>query len=116
MAGDDDIDVRGGLTQPVEGSRVCGDLPRTPVVEDRDEDVGEHVARDENTPVRQEERRVAGGVRLVLDDLPGITPPAAGSGVRRATSSRGTPVVDPSAICCAGSRSSLADWAAAAVA
>ena len=38
-------------------------------VEERDQDVGEHVAGEQDATVREEDRGVADGVRLMLDDL-----------------------------------------------
>src|SRR5438552_3407095 len=38
-------------------------------VQERDQDVGEHVAGEQDATVREEDRGVADGVRLMLDDL-----------------------------------------------
>ena len=69
MAGDHDLHVLGGLTQPVECRLVGGHLVGAARVEQRDQDVGEHVAGEQDASVREEDRGVADGVRLVLDDL-----------------------------------------------
>ena len=68
VAGDDDVGVaRHVLDQPQRGEvvldRVLGER-----VEHGDEDVGEHVAGDEHAALLDQQRRVAGGVRGVLDD------------------------------------------------
>jgi hypothetical protein len=44
VAGDQDIDVAGSLTQPVECRLVGAHLIGAARVEERDQDVGEHVA------------------------------------------------------------------------
>ena len=67
---DDDIDlVRHVLEQPqpdeVLLDRVVGAVQ---VVEHRDEDVGEHVAGDEDAALLDQQRRMARGVRRMLDD------------------------------------------------
>ena len=116
VAGDDDIDVPGGLTQPVECRLVGAHLIGAARVEERDQDVGEHVAGEQDATVREEDRGVADGVRLMLEDLPGTGPPSAGSGVTSPISSRGMPEALSAAIVCARSRASLAAWAPAGVA
>ena len=69
VAGDHDIDVPGGLTQPVQRRLVGAHLIVLARVEDRDQDVGEHVAGEQDATVGEEDRGVADGVRLMLDDL-----------------------------------------------
>ena len=69
VAGDQDIDVPGGPTQPVERRLVGAHLIGAARVEERDQDVGEHVAGEQDATVREEDRGVADGVRLMLDDL-----------------------------------------------
>jgi RNA polymerase sigma-70 factor (sigma-E family) len=69
VAGDQDIDLPGGLTQPVECRLVGGQLIGTARVQERDQDVGEHVAGEQDAAVREEHRGMADGVRLMLDDL-----------------------------------------------
>jgi hypothetical protein len=69
VAGDHDIDVPGGLTQPVERRLVGAQLIVLARVEERDEDVGEHVAGEQDAAVREEDRGVAYSVRLMLDDV-----------------------------------------------
>ena len=67
VAGDDDVDLPGGLTQPVECRLVGAHLVRSTRVEQRDQDVREHVAGEQDPTVREEDRGVTDGVRLVLD-------------------------------------------------
>jgi hypothetical protein len=69
MAADQDIDVPGGLTQPVECRLVGAHLIGAARVEERNQDVGEHVAREQDATIREEDRGVADGVRLMLDNL-----------------------------------------------
>ncbi len=69
VAGDQDIDVPGGFTQPVECRLLGAHLIGAARVEERDQDVGEHVAGEQDATVREEDRGVADGVRLMLDDL-----------------------------------------------
>lgn len=69
VAGDPDIDVPGGLSQPVACRLVGAHLIGAGRVEERDQDVGEHVADEQDATVREEDRGVADGVRLMLDDL-----------------------------------------------
>jgi len=68
VAGDQDVDLPDGLTQPVECRRIGADLTGAATVEDRDQDVGEHVAGEQDATVREEDRGVADSVRLMLDD------------------------------------------------
>ena len=69
VAGDQHIDVLGGLVQEGECRLVGADLTGAAGVEERDQDVGEHVAGEQDATVREEDGGVAGGVRPVLDDL-----------------------------------------------
>ena len=69
MAGDYDIDVPGGLFQPVECRLVGAQLIVLASVEERDQDIGEHVAGEQDATVCEEDRGVADGVRPMLDDL-----------------------------------------------
>ena len=69
VAGDQDIDAPGGLTQPVECRLVGAHLIGAVRVEERDQDVGEHVAGEQDATVREQDRGPADGVRLMLDDL-----------------------------------------------
>jgi ribosomal protein S18 acetylase RimI-like enzyme len=69
VAGDHHIGVAGGLSQPVECRLVGAHLIGAASVEQRDQDIGEHVAGEQDATVRQEDRGVADGVRLMLDDL-----------------------------------------------
>ncbi len=59
----------GDLFQPVECRRVGTQLIGLATVEERDQDIGEHVAGEQDATVREEDRGVADGVRLMLDDL-----------------------------------------------
>ena len=78
VAGDQDIDVPGSLTQPVEGRLIGAHLIGAARVEEWDQDVGEHVAGEQDATVGEEDRGVANGVRLVLDDLARHGPPVRG--------------------------------------
>jgi hypothetical protein len=104
VAGDQDIDVPGSLIQPVECCLIGTYLIGAARVEERDQDVGGQVAGEQDATVREEDRGVADGVRLVLDDLA-----RHGSGVRRQRGeppirSRGMPDALSAAIVCARSR------------
>ena len=90
VAGDDDIDVaRHALEQPQRGEVVL-DRVGGVQVEHRDQDVGEHVAGDENPAFLDQQRRMARGVRLMLDD-----PDLAGRPTGSAPSPAGRPVMRP---------------------
>jgi hypothetical protein len=69
VAGDQDIDVPGGLGQPGERCFVGAHQIWAACVEERDQGNGEHVAGEQHATVREEDRGVADGVRLMLDDL-----------------------------------------------
>ena len=69
MAGNQDIDVPGGLSQTVECRLVGAHLIGLARVEERDQHVGEHVAGEQDATVHEEDCGVADGVRLMLDDL-----------------------------------------------
>lgn len=69
VAGDHDIDVPGGLAQPVKCRLVGVHLTGAARIEERDQDVGEHVPGEQHATVREEDRGVADGVRLMLDDI-----------------------------------------------
>ena len=69
VAGDQDIDVPGGLFQAVECPLLGAYLIWAASVEERDQDIGEHVAGEQDATVREEDRGVADCVRLMLDDL-----------------------------------------------
>ena len=51
VTGDQDIDAPGSLTQPVERRLVGAHLTGAARVEERDQDVGEHVAGEQDTTV-----------------------------------------------------------------
>jgi hypothetical protein len=85
-------------------------------VEERDQGVGEHVAGEQDATVREEDRGVADGVRLMLDDLARHGSAVRGQRVTSPISSRGMPDALSAAILCARSRASLAAWAPAGVA
>ena len=116
VAGDQDIDVPGGLPQPVECRLIGAHLIGAARVEERDQDVGEHVAGEQDAAVREEDRGVADGMRLMLDDLTRHGSAVRGSGVTSPNSSRGMPDALSAAILCPRSRASLAAWAPAGVA
>jgi hypothetical protein len=69
VARDQDIGVPGGLSQPVECRLVGTHLIGAARVEERDQDIGEHVAGKQDATVREEDRGVADGVRLMLENL-----------------------------------------------
>jgi hypothetical protein len=54
VAGDQDIDVPGGLSQPVECRVVGAHLIGAARVEERDQDIGEHVAGEQDATVGDE--------------------------------------------------------------
>ena len=66
VAGDQDIDLPGGLSQPVECRLVGAHLIGAASVEERDQDIGEHVAGEQDATVPEEDRGVADGVGLML--------------------------------------------------
>jgi DNA-binding MarR family transcriptional regulator len=69
VAGDEDIDVAGhALEQPQRGEVVLDRVRGVVQVEQRNQDVRKHVAGEENPAFLDQQRRVARGVRLVLDD------------------------------------------------
>jgi hypothetical protein len=68
VTGDDDVDlVRNGLEQPQSGEVVAGRI-RGIQVEERDQDIGEHVAGDEHAAFLDQQRGMPRGVGLMLDD------------------------------------------------
>ena len=69
VAGDEDLDVaRHALEQPQRGEVVLDRVSGAVQVEHRDQDVREHVAGDENPALLDQQRRMARGMRLMLDD------------------------------------------------
>ncbi len=66
VSGDHDIDVPSGLTQPVEYALVGAHLIGAARVKERDQDVREHVADEQDATVGEQDRGVADGVRLML--------------------------------------------------
>jgi hypothetical protein len=66
---DEDIDiVCCALEQPQRGEVVLDRVRAVVQVEKRDQDIGKHVAGDKNAALLDQQRRVARGVRLMLDD------------------------------------------------
>jgi hypothetical protein len=66
---DQDIDVAGcALEQPQRGEVVLNRVRGAVQVEHRNQDIRQHVAGDENAAVLDQQRRMARGMRLVLDD------------------------------------------------
>jgi hypothetical protein len=108
VAGYQDIDVPGGLTQSVECRLVSAHLVGAARVEERDQDVGKHVAGEQDATVREEDRGVADGVRLMLDDVARHASTVRVQRVRSPISSRGMPDALSAAIPCARSRASRA--------
>jgi hypothetical protein len=51
MTWDHDVDVYGGLPQPVECGLVGANLIRAANIEERDQDIGEHVAGEQHATV-----------------------------------------------------------------
>jgi hypothetical protein len=69
VAGDDDIDVaRHALDQPQRGEVVLDRLSGVVQVEQRNQDVRKQIAGDENPAFLDQQRRMARGMRLMLDD------------------------------------------------
>ena len=68
VAGDEDINVvRHALEQP-QPDEVVLDRIRGAEVGERNQDVGQHVAGDENAALLDQQRRMALGMRRMLDD------------------------------------------------
>jgi len=69
VAGDEDIDVaRHALEQPQRGEVVLDRVSGVAQVEHRNQDIGKHVARDENPAFLNQQCRMARGMRLMLDN------------------------------------------------
>jgi hypothetical protein len=69
VAGDDDIDVaRHALEQPQGGEVVLDRVSGVVQVEQRNQDIRKHVAGDENPAFLNQQRRMAWGMRLMLDN------------------------------------------------
>ena len=69
VAGDEDIDVaRHALEQPQRGEVVLDRVSGAVQVEHRNQDIRKHVAGDENPAFLDQQRRMARGMRLMLDD------------------------------------------------
>lgn len=69
VTGDDDIDIAGhALEQSQRGEVVPDRVSGVVQVEHRDQDVGKHVAGDENPVFLDQQRHMTRGMRLVLDD------------------------------------------------
>jgi AcrR family transcriptional regulator len=69
VAGDEDIDViRRALEQLQRGEVVLDRVGGVVQVEHRNQEIGKHVAGDENPAFLNEQRRMARGMRLMLDD------------------------------------------------
>ena len=116
VAGDHDIDVPGGLCQPVECRLVGAQVIGAARVEERDQDIGEHVAGEQDATVREEDRGVADCVRLMLDDLARHGSAVRGQRGDEPDQLEREPDALSAAIACARSRASLAAWAPAGVA
>ncbi len=69
VAGDQDVDVPGGLSQPVECRLVGAHLIGAAIVKERDQEIGEHVAGEQDATIREKDRGVPNCVRPMLDDL-----------------------------------------------
>ena len=69
VAGDEDIDVaRHALEQPQRGEVVLDRVSGVVQVEHRNQDIRKHVAGDENPAFLDQQRRMARGMRLMLDN------------------------------------------------
>src|SRR5215469_2683515 len=69
VAGDDDIDVaRHALEQPQRGEVALDRVSGVVQVEHRNQGIGEHVAGDENPAFLDQQRRMARGMSLMLDN------------------------------------------------
>ena len=69
VAGDEDIDVaRHALEQPQRGEVVLDRVRGAVQVEQRNQDIRKHVAGDENPAFSDQQRRMARGMRLMLDN------------------------------------------------
>ncbi len=69
VAGDEDIDVaHHALEQPKRGQIVLDRVSGAIQVEHRNQDIRKHVAGDEHPAFLDQQRRMAGGMRLMLDD------------------------------------------------
>jgi len=69
VAGDEDIDVaRHALEQPQRGEVVLDRVSGVVQVEHRNQDIRKHVAGDENPAFLNQQRRMARGMRLMLDN------------------------------------------------
>ena len=66
---DEDIDVaRHALEQPQRGHVILDRVSGVVQVEQRDQDIRKHVAGDENPAFFNQQRRMAGGMRLMLEN------------------------------------------------
>ncbi len=69
MAGDEDIELGcHALEQPQPGEVVRNRVGRVVEVEQRDQEIGNHVAGDEDPTLLNQERRMSRGVRCVFDE------------------------------------------------
>ena len=69
VTGDEDIDVvRRALEQPQRGEVVLDRVRGAVQVEHRNQDIRKHVAGDKNPAFPDQQRRMARGMRLMLDD------------------------------------------------
>jgi hypothetical protein len=69
VTGDEDIDVvRRALEQPQRGEVVLNRVRGVVQVEHRNQDIRKHVAGDENAALLDQQRRMARGMRLMLDN------------------------------------------------
>jgi len=76
VAGDEDIDVaRYALEQPQRNEVVLDRVSGAVQVEHRNQDIRQHVAGDENPAFPDQQRRMARGMRLMLDDPDSRTVP-----------------------------------------
>ena len=84
MTGDDGIHLVGHAVEERERGEVVLDRMLGPQVEERHQGVREHVARDEDAAILDQQRRVPRGVGSVLDDPHGGSVPRNLASRRRA--------------------------------
>jgi hypothetical protein len=68
VTGDDDLDVVGHALEQLERAEIVLERIRGLEIEEGHQDVGEHVSGDEHAGFHDQQRRVARGVRPMLDD------------------------------------------------
>ena len=82
MTGDDGVNAVGNALEQSQRREVVLDRIRGRQVEERHQDVRQHVARDEDASFFDHQRRMARGMSLMLDDAHGGTIPRNLRGIR----------------------------------